>query len=163
MNTLENVVLDVKKIEELNQFIDSIKEKAGCLIGVLHKAQELFGYLPKELQLHISKKLNIPASKVYGVVSFYSFFNMNPKGRHLINVCMGTACYVRGGEKLLQEFEEQLGIKQGETTKDSLFTLASLRCVGTCGLAPVIIIDGVVYGRVQVEDVKNLIEEYKGV
>ena len=126
----------------------------------MHHAQELYGYLPAELQLHIARKLSIPAAQVYGVVSFYSFFNMTPKGLHRISICMGTACFVRGSEAVLRAFENELGIKPGETTEDGLFSIDSLRCVGACGLAPVVMVDSKVYGRVTTTDVRGIIEEY---
>ena len=126
----------------------------------MHHAQELYGYLPAELQLHIARKLGIPAAQVYGVVSFYSFFNMTPKGLHRISICMGTACFVRGSEAVLRAFENELGIKPGETTEDGLFSIDSLRCVGACGLAPVVMVDSKVYGRVTTTDVRGIIEEY---
>ena len=131
----------------------------GELINILHEAQRLQGYLPEEMQRVIARQLGIPASKVYGVVTFYTFFTMTPKGRHPISVCMGTACYVRGAEKLLEEFKRVLGIDIGETTPDGKFSLDCLRCVGACGLDPVVMIDDKVYGRLQPVDVRKIIEE----
>jgi NADH:ubiquinone oxidoreductase subunit E len=148
-----------EKISELEKFIDAIEEKEGSLISVLHEAQHIFGYLPREVQLFVAQKLNITAAKVYGVVSFYSFFTMEPKGEHVIDVCLGTACYVRGADKVLAEIEEQLGIKAGQTSKDGKFTLSCLRCVGACGLAPVIIIDGDVYGKVTADEVSGILDK----
>ena len=130
----------------------------GELINILHEAQRLQGYLPEEMQRVIARQLGIPASKVYGVVTFYTFFTMTPKGRHPISVCMGTACYVRGSEKLLEEFKRVLGINVGETTPDGKFSLDCLRCVGACGLAPVVMIGDKVYGRLQPVDVRHIIE-----
>ncbi|HOJ64432.1 MAG TPA: NAD(P)H-dependent oxidoreductase subunit E [Spirochaetota bacterium] len=154
--------------KELDAYIDSLNldkkdfhKNKGHLIQILHKAQELFGYLPESVQIHIGKRLDISPAKVFGVVSFYSFFTMEPRGEHVINVCMGTACYVRGADKILEEFEKRLGIKSGKTTEDGLFTLTSLRCVGACGLAPVVIIDDEVYGKVKKEDVEELINKAK--
>ena len=131
----------------------------GELINILHEAQRLQGYLPEEMQRVIARQLGIPASKGYGVVTFYTFFTMTPKGRHPISVCMGTACYVRGAEKLLEEFKRVQGIDIGETTPDGKFSLDCLRCVGACGLAPVVMIDDKVYGRLQPVDVRKIIEE----
>lgn len=148
-----------EKFKELDAYIDSIEDKNGCLITVLHKAQGMFGYLPKEVQLFIAQKLNLSAAKVYGVVSFYSFFTMEPKGKHVIDVCLGTACYVRGADKVLQELQNQLGINVGETTSDGRFTLSCLRCVGACGLAPVLIVDDEVHGRVTADAVKDILEK----
>lgn len=155
----ENLVVE-DKFYELDQFIEHLPDKKGNLIAVLHKAQELFGYLPEDLQLRIADKLNIPSSEVSGVVSFYSFFTTKPRGKHVINVCTGTACYVRGAERLLNELDRQLGIKPGETTKDNEFTLDALRCVGACGLAPVMIVDGKVYGRLKPEQIKGILASY---
>lgn len=121
--------------------------------------QDTLGYLPKEVQELIALELGISAARVYGVVSFYSFFTMKPKGKYPISVCMGTACYVRGGEKVLDEFRRQLGIEVGGTTPDGLFSLDSLRCVGACGLAPVVMIGPRVYGRLKVTDVKGILDE----
>lgn len=155
----QNLVAD-EKFHELDQFIEHLPDKKGNLIAVLHKAQELFGYLPEDLQLRIADKLNIPSSEVSGVVSFYSFFTTKPRGKHVINVCTGTACYVRGAERLLNELDRQLGLKPGETTKDNQFTLDALRCVGACGLAPVMIVDGKVYGRLKPEQIKGILASY---
>lgn len=148
-----------EKFKKLEAYIDGIEDKNGCLITVLHTAQGMFGYLPKEVQIFIAKKLNLSAAKVYGVVSFYSFFTMEPKGKHVIDVCLGTACYVRGADKVLQELQNQLGINVGQTTPDGRFTLSCLRCVGACGLAPVVIVDDDVHGRVTAEDVKVILEK----
>ncbi len=130
------------------------------MINVLHKAQEIFGYLPAEVQEVVAKELNISIAQVYGVVSFYSFFSMVPKGRFPVSICLGTACYVRGAEKVLDEFRKQLNIQVGESTPRWPFSLSCLRCVGACGLAPVVMVGEKVYGRVAPEDVKGIINEY---
>jgi len=145
---------------ELDDFIDSLPTKQGALISVLHKAQDVFGYLPIEVQNYVAHKLDIPSSKVYGVVTFYSFFSMEKKGHYRVNVCMGTACFVRGSQDILDEFKKELHIGAGETTEDGLFSLDALRCVGACGLAPIVIINGKAYGRLTVDDVKGIVEEY---
>ncbi len=146
---------------ELEQFINELPEKKGALIAVLHKAQEIFGYLPKEVQIFVGEKLNIPVSQIYGVVSFYSFFTMIPKGKYPISVCLGTACYVRGAEKVLDDFKKELGIEVGQTTADGKFSLDALRCVGACGLAPVVLIGDKVYGRIgSADEVKKILSEY---
>ena len=148
-----------EKFKELEQFITGVEgEKKFALISVLHQAQHIFGYLPKEVQVFVAQKLGISAAKVYGVVSFYSFFTMEPKGEHVINVCLGTACYVRGAGKVLEEIEKKLNIKAGQTTGNGKFTLNSLRCVGACGLAPVVIIDEKVYGRVKNGEMEQIID-----
>ena len=152
---------DVKKFQELEEYINELGAKSTELIAVLHRAQHIFGYLPKEVQEFIADKLHINVSKVYGVVTFYSFFTMEKKGKYVINVCLGTACFVRGADKILREFEAQLGIKNGETTADGLFTLSSLRCVGACGLAPVVQVNGKTYGNATTETVKQILEEYR--
>ena len=147
--------------EQLDSFIDGLTTKEGALIQVLHHAQGIFGYLPKEVQLHIAKALDIAPSKVYGVVSFYSYFTTEPRGEYKISVCLGTVCFVKGADKILAEFEKQLGIKAGETTKDLKFTLEGLRCVGACGLAPVVVVNGKVYGHVKPEKVSEILDHYK--
>ena len=152
--------LDVKKYQELEEYINELGAKSEELIAILHRAQHIFGYLPREVQEFIADKLHINVSKVYGVVTFYSFFTMERKGKYVINVCLGTACFVRGADKILKEFEARLGIKNGETTADGKFTLSSLRCVGACGLAPVVQVNGKTYGNAIIETVKEIIEEY---
>ena len=147
--------------DKLDSFINSLPTKDGSLIQVLHHAQEVFGFLPKEVQLYIAKKLDIPPSKVYGVVSFYSYFTTEPKGKYKISVCLGTVCFVKGSDKILTEFEKELGIKVGETTKDLTFSLEGLRCVGACGLAPVVVINGKVYGQVKPSDVSHILDIYR--
>jgi len=152
--------LDNKKYQELAKYIEELDYKPTELIAILHRAQHLFGYLPREVQEFIADKLNINVSKVYGVVTFYSFFTMEKKGKYVINICMGTACFVRGADKILKEFEEKLGIKNGETTPDGKFTLSTLRCVGACGLAPVVQVNGKTYGNATLETVAEILEEY---
>lgn len=152
--------LDSEKLKKLETYIDGLEEKEGCLINVLHEAQDIFGYLPEELQLFISRKLGLTAAKVFGVTTFYSFFTMEPHGKHVISVCMGTACFVKGAEQILNEFKKRLNIKDSNTSDDGLFTIDTLRCVGACGLAPVVTVDGKVYGRVKVEDVEGIIKKY---
>ncbi|SDG33762.1 complex I 24 kDa subunit family protein [Desulfosporosinus hippei] len=148
--------------QKLDNFIDGLTHKKENLIAVLHHAQEIYGYLPDNVQWHIAQKLDIPSATVYGVVSFYSFFTMIPRGEHVVNVCTGTACFVRGAEKLKEELESQLKIKAGETTPDNLFTLETLRCVGACGLAPVMIVDGKVHGRMQKpQDINEVLAKYR--
>ena len=152
--------LDNKKYQELAKYIEELDYKPTELIAILHRAQHIFGYLPREVQEFIADKLNINVSKVYGVVTFYSFFTMEKKGKYVINICMGTACFVRGADKILREFEEKLGIKNGETTPDGKFTLSTLRCVGACGLAPVVQVNGKTYGNATLETVTEILEEY---
>ncbi|MDR0931029.1 MAG: NAD(P)H-dependent oxidoreductase subunit E [Clostridiales bacterium] len=150
-----------KQLAELDSYIDSFDTKKGKLIVSLHKAQDIYGYLSVDIQKHIAKRLGIPASKVYGVVTFYSFFNTTPKGKYSIDVCMGTACFVRGSADVLEEFKSQLKIDVGGTTEDGLFSLDSIRCVGACGLAPVVSVNGKVHGRVTRADVSKILDDYK--
>ena len=147
-------------IQQVEAICDKHGNKPGELINILHEAQSMHGYLPEEMQRIIARKLNIPASKVYGVVTFYSFFTMTPKGKHPISVCLGTACYVRGSEKLLEEIKRLLKIEVGETTPDGKFSLDCLRCVGACGLAPVVTIGEKVYGRLQPKDIQKILLEF---
>jgi NADH:ubiquinone oxidoreductase subunit E len=148
-----------EKFAELDRYIDGLgKVNDGMLIRVLHKAQHIFDFLPEEVQNHVAKRLCVPASKVYGVVTFYSFFNMTPKGKVRVNICTGTACFVRGCQKIVDEFVNEMKCDPGMTTDDGMFSLDCLRCVGACGLAPVLSVNGTTYGRVKAEDVKGIIE-----
>lgn len=146
----------------LKSCIDLHRGEAGALMPVLHEAQNIYGYLPPEVQTVIAEELNVPLAEVYGVATFYSQFTLNPKGKHKISVCLGTACYVKGSDKVLEAVEKQTGIKCGECTQDRRFSLDSCRCVGACGLAPVMIVDGEVYGRLTAADVKGILEGYIG-
>lgn len=148
-------------LDKVRQICAEHRNDSGELITVLHQAQHLLGYLPREIQEVVAECLRIPVASVYGVVTFYSFFTMTPKGKFPISVCMGTACYVRGSEKILNEIQRQLGIKVGETTEDGLFSLDCLRCVGACGLAPVVTIDGKVFGRLTTDKVAGILDEYR--
>ena len=160
---MDKIVIKMKKevSDKIIEICDRFNNAPGELINVLHQTQDFLGYLPAEAQELIAERLHIPTAKVYGVVSFYSFFTMVPKGKYPVSVCMGTACYVRGGEKILESFEKELGIMPGETDKDGVFSLTSLRCVGACGLAPVALVDGRVYGRLAPANVKAIVKEYR--
>ena len=147
-----------KTIEEICIYY---KNDPGDLIKILHKAQTAFGYLPESVQREIAYRLKISVAKVYGVVTFYSFFTMTPKGKHPISVCMGTACYVRGAEKVLDELKDQLRIKVGGVTENGKFSLDCLRCVGACGLVPVLLIGEKVYGRVEPSQIKGILDSYE--
>ena len=153
-------VLQECQIKTIQDICKSFGNQAGELINILHKTQETFGYLPAEVQHVIAKELNISEAKVYGVVTFYAFFTMKPKGLHKISVCMGTACYVRGAEKVVDEFKKALQIEVGDVTSDGKFSLDCLRCVGACGLAPVVSIGDKVYGRVEASQVKEILANY---
>jgi len=143
------------------QELDTYMEVNNNLIMVLHKAEELWGYLPKEVLIHIAGFLHIPIAKIYGVVTFYSRFELRERGKYVIDVCMGTACFVNGSEGILDEFKRILKIDIDETTEDNMFTLASLRCIGACGLAPVVSVNGKIYSKVKKSEVINIINECK--
>lgn len=147
--------------DKIENFINRMAEKKGGLITVLHYAQGVFGYLPHEVQEFVAEKLEIPLSEVYGVVSFYHYFKMAPQGRYPISVCMGTACYVGGAEGVLDVVKKELGIESGETTEDGFFSIDVLRCLGSCAVAPVILVKDKTYAKVSPGEVKKIIESYK--
>lgn len=149
-----------EKYGRLARIIDEYKETEGSLIQVLHMAQGIFGYLPLELQQFIAARMELPLSEVSGVITFYSFFATKPKGENTIRVCLGTACYVRGGKKIIEKLREILGIGVGDTTADGKFTLEVMRCIGACGLAPAITINDTVYKQVNPDKLQSIIEKY---
>jgi NADH:ubiquinone oxidoreductase subunit E len=150
------------QFEELAKVIEEKKNLRNPLIEILRIGQEIFGYLPVEVQQFIAEKLNIPVSHVYGVVTFYNFFSMKPRGKHMVNVCMGTACFVKGAPKLMQMLSEELHCQPGETSPDGMFTLNAVRCVGACSLAPVFVIDEDSYGKIDTrEKVKASFVSYR--
>lgn len=155
---METTKLSCAAIAKVKEICDNHNNDAGELINVLHEVQNNLGYLPREVQEIVAKGLNIPVNRVNGVVSFYAFFTEKPKGKHPISVCLGTACYVRGSDKVLEEVKKVLGVEVGETTPDGVFSLDCLRCVGACGLAPVLTIDGKVYGNVEPKNVRKILE-----
>ncbi len=148
------------KNAELDAYISEQKDVQGCLIPVMQKAQELFGYLSFETMEHISDCLDVPVSEIYGVATFYALFSLKPKGEYVISVCTGTACYVKGAAAVLDEVKNQLGIDSGETTPDGKFSIQDTRCLGCCGLAPVMVINNDVYGRLEPADVKDILAKY---
>ena len=148
-------------LDALDQYIDAHADEPGILIPVLQQAQELFGYLPADVLKHVSVRLGIPLSEVAGVVTFYSFFSTVPRGEHVVRVCLGTACYVRGGNDVLAALRKELGVDVGGTTEDRKFSLAVGRCFGACGLAPVVMIDDDVHQRVKPSRVKELLQQYR--
>nr|NQU89983.1 NAD(P)H-dependent oxidoreductase subunit E [Bacteroidota bacterium] len=156
------IKLKDKDIMQIMEICKSFNNQPGDLINVLHKVQGVFGYLPAEVQEIVANGLGVSVAKVYGVVTFYSFFTMIPKGIHPISICTGTACYVRGAEKVLEEFKKELGIGVGESTPDGKFSITCLRCVGACGLAPVVMVGEKTYGRVSPEGVLDILKEYEG-
>jgi len=146
--------------QKLLEVIAQNKDLPGALLPVLHEAQEIYGYLPIEVQQMVADGLGISLSEVYGVATFYSRFSLTPKGKHKISVCLGTACYVKGADKVLAEVEKKLGIKSGECTPDGLFSIDSCRCVGACGLAPVMMVDEEVYGKLTPQSVAKILDKY---
>ena len=148
------------KSDELDKIIAKHKDTRGALIPVLHEAQELYGYLPMGVQKKVAKGLNVSLADVYGVVTFYTQFSLNPKGKYKVNVCLGTACYVKGAGQIYDKISEILKIKSGECTPDGVFSLDACRCVGACGLAPVIMINEDVYGRLTADDIPGIIQKY---
>ncbi len=152
--TAEQVVI-------LDEIIDRYRDKPGGLIPVLEEAQVALEFLPMAVQKRIANGLNLPLSRVYGVVTFYSFFTMTPRGRHTVRVCLGTACYVRGGKAIAETLEKAFGVKEGETTPDRRFTYESVRCLGACGLGPVVVIDEEVHGRVKPGKIKDILNQYQ--
>ena len=164
-NKQETQVMDKaekeKAFEQIANIIDLYKDKEGSLIQVLHLSQTVYGYLPMELQEFISDKMGIPLSVVSGVVSFYSFFSTTPRGEHTIRVCMGTACYVRGGKKIVEYLQDHLGVELGGTTDDGMFTFEIVRCIGACGLAPAMMIDEKVYKQVSTAKLGSILDSYK--
>ena len=145
---------------ELDPIFDLYRDKEGNLIQILHIAQELYGFLSLELQQHIAEKLHKPLSEVSGVVTFYSFFSTKPRGEHTIRVCLGTACYVRGGKKIVDALQKTLNVDIGETTADGKFTFEVARCIGACGLAPAMMIDDVVYKQVNINKLNAILSRY---
>ena len=158
-------VIDIKenvaKFDELSAYIERQDVSQGVLMQTLHKAQDLFGYLPIEVQKFVSEKTKIPMAEVYGVATFYTQFSLEPKGKHTVGVCMGTACYVKSAQLVLDELVKTLKISVGETTEDGLFTLEATRCLGCCGLAPVIMIGDSVYGKVDPKKIPEIIDSYR--
>lgn len=150
-----------KEFAELKEYINSIKNSQGILMQTLQKAQDIFGYLPLKVQEFISEEANIPLADIYGVVTFYTQFTTEEKGKHKVGVCLGTACYVKGSQEVLDKLVEELNIKVGQTTEDKLFTLDATRCLGCCGLAPVMMIDGDVYGKLEPKKIPDILSKYK--
>ena len=146
--------------EELNAFVDEWKDKPGNLIMVLHHVQQEFGYISREAAEEVSRRLNIPLAKIWGVVTFYHFFKLNKPGKYNIQVCLGTACYLKGGDIIIEELEKQKGLTVGGLTEDGKFSLEAVRCVGCCGLAPVMTIAGEVFGKVTKDQVAGVLDKF---
>lgn len=151
-----------EKLDGLKETIHRIGPDRGNLMAVLHEAQSVFGYLPIEVQTLISEEMKIPLAEIYGVATFYAQFSLIPKGKHTIGLCLGTACYVRGAQAVLDEVQKELSIEVGGTTEDQLFSLEATRCIGACGLAPVMTISGDVYGKLKPKEIHGILEKYRG-
>lgn len=147
-------------VAKINEICDRYADERTPLMMILSDVQKEYGYIPLEVQELVSERTGISVAEIYGVVTFYSFFSLNPKGKYVIGCCLGTACYVKGAQQVIDKFSEILGIKPGETTKDGLFTLDALRCIGACGIAPAVSINGKVYPKLSVNAVPAVIEEY---
>ncbi len=152
---------DPKLREQLQKVIEKYKDEKGALIPVLQQAQDIYGYLPIEVQKIIAEEMGIPLEKIFGVVTFYSFFNLYPKGAYKISVCLGTACYVKGSRKVLDRLQDTLGIEPGQCTHDRKFSLDTCRCIGACGLAPVMLVNDDVYGRMVPTEVQGILAKYE--
>ena len=150
-----------EKYAQLNQVIEELKDQPGALMPVLQKAQSIFGCVPMDVQKIIAEGLGVTLSEVYGVATFYAQFSLEPSGKYIISVCLGTACYVKGSQKVLDRLSEELKIPVGKTTSDGLFTLNATRCLGACGLAPVMTINEEVYGRLTPDDIPGILAKYK--
>lgn len=157
----EFVQLKQKEFAELKEYIDTVKNTQGILMQTLQKAQDIFGYLPLEVQKFISEETNIPLADIYGVVTFYTQFTVVEKGKHKVGVCLGTACYVKGSQDVMDKLVDELNVKVGQTTDDKLFTLEATRCLGCCGLAPVMTVDEDVYGNMDPKKVPEVIAKYR--
>lgn len=153
--------LSAAAVKQIGEIIARYKDEKTPLMMILSDIQNEYGYIPLDVQELISEKTGIPVAEIYGVVTFYSFFSLKPKGKYVVGVCLGTACYVKGSQQVLDKFAEVIGIKPGETSEDGLFTLDALRCIGACGIAPAITINGKVYPKVAVSDVPKIVEEYR--
>ena len=149
------------QIKKIDEFIEAKGNKKGGIIPLLEGIQDYLGYVPLCVQKRIAEKTGIPDTRIYGVVTFYSFFSMNKKARHRLQVCAGTACYVKGGKEIAEKIEKEYNINVGESTEDGRFTYEKARCFGTCGLAPVVMVDGKVYGKVTVDTIDDILEQYQ--
>ena len=146
---------------ELRSFVEEWKAKPGNLIMVLHRVQQTYGYIPREIAIEVSTLLDVPLAKIYGVITFYNFFRLQKAGKYNVQVCLGTACYLRGGDDIIKEFERQLGVGINATTEDGMFSVEAVRCLGCCGLAPVAVVNGEVHGKLEKGDVEKIIKQYR--
>lgn len=152
----------VKLPQELLDFVEEWRDKPGNLIMILHRMQQIYGYIPRAEALELARVLDVPLAKIYGVITFYHFFKLNKPGKNKIQVCMGTACYLKGGQDLIQELENLLGIGVNQTTADQEFSMEAVRCVGCCGLAPVVVLNEEVYGKVNKDRLPEILAEHRG-
>jgi NADH-quinone oxidoreductase E subunit len=150
--------LDISKI---NEILDKYPEIKGNLIAILHEIQSLYNYLPEDVLRYVAKRKKIPITRIYSIATFYHFFNLKPKGKHSISICLGTACHVKGSERILEEIERRLNIKEAETTEDGKFTLNAVRCIGACSLAPVVLIDKETYGKTSPKKIIDILKKYE--
>lgn len=148
-------------VKTINEICDRYVNEKTPLMMILSDIQREYGYIPLDVQEIVSKRTGISVAEIYGVVTFYSFFSLKPKGKYVIGCCLGTACYVKGAQQIIDKFSEILGIQPGETTEDGLFTIDALRCIGACGIAPAVSINGQVYPKMTVDKVKTIVEEYR--
>ncbi len=153
--------LQDKAIKQINEICDRYVNEKTPLMMILSDIQKEYGYIPLEVQELVSKRTGISVAEIYGVVTFYTFFSLKPKGKYVIGCCLGTACYVKGAQQIIDTFSDIIGIKPGETSEDGMFTLDALRCIGACGIAPAVTINGKVYPKLSVEDVPKIVEEYR--
>ncbi len=159
---MANEILTQENFSKLNEIILEHKEAPGALMPILHEAQGLFGALPLEVQKVVSEELNIPLAEIYGVVTFYSQFSLVPKGEYVIGVCLGTACYVKGAQRLIDRIASELTVEVGTTSENGKYTLEATRCIGACGLAPVLTVNEDVYGRLVEADIPGILDKYRG-
>ncbi len=149
------------KAQELQKVIEKYKDKKGAVIPVLHEAQEIYGYLPIKVQKMVAEGLGTSLAEIYGIVTFYAQFSLNPKGKYNIQLCLGTACYVKGAGQIYDKLKQELGLEKDGTTTDGIFSLESCRCIGACGLAPVMMINGEVYGRLEPDNIPEILKKYR--
>ena len=154
--------LQEQAVNHILKICDRYQDEKTPLMMILSDIQNEYGYIPLEVQEIVSQQTGLSVAEIYGVVTFYSFFSMTPNGKHVIGVCMGTDCYVKGAQQVIDRFQQELEIKPGQTTADGLFTLDALRCIGTCGIAPAVNIDGTVFPKVSASDVPNIVNDYRG-
>lgn len=146
--------------EHLNTILERYPEPTGNIIAILHEVQSQYNYLPEEALMYVAKRIGVPITRLYSIATFYHFFSLEPKGKHQVQVCLGTACHVKGSEKLLHEMERQLGVKEGETTDDMQFSLGAVRCIGACSLAPVVVVDHDTHAKISTKQVSAVLKQY---